>query len=310
MELKAAQQFDRIARFVSFTVHFVTAAAIAVILIQIPLLFILSHSGSTVSPTARLIPTGILLIPLQIYVSKRLKRRLFPDPAAAEMIPSGRRHSVLKGAGMGLFCAYIFLILGCTLLNFGNTRLILSRNFLLTEAIFVLLGAFTGFFFPLKEEPRKRGWIITTLLALIPLGLIVTMALALLPVYINTSSRAVCRMAYGTEWTDKMLPEHATEIRSEGESMLFVHSFQWQCRTDEKDFLAFAERNGYDFAENNPYHNANPDTNDMKVDMSSLFHFPLPESYYFYAYRYRNNGGITMLYDRKAQILYGRYSSM
>ncbi len=310
MESKKAQLFDRLARFVSFTVHFTAAAAITVILIQIPLLFIQSHSGSTVSPAARLIPTGILLIPLLIYVSKRLKRRLFPDPATVERVPSGRWHSALKGAGMGLFCAYIFLILGCTLLNFGNIRLILSRNFLLTEAVFVLLGAFTGFFFPLKEEPRKRGWIITTLIALIPLGLLVSLVLAVLPVYINTSSRAVCRMAYGAEWTDKMLPEHATEIRSKGESMLFVHSFQWQCRVDEKDFLAFAEKNGYEFAENDPCHNVNPDTNDMKVDMSTLFPVPLPKSFYFYAYRYQNNGGIFMLYDRETQMLYGEYSSM
>lgn len=64
--------------------------------------------------------------------------------------------------------------------------------------------------------------------------------------------------------------------------------------------------NGYQFAENDPYHNTNPETNHEKVDASTLLPLErLPESYYFYNYRYRNYGGWVMLYDGRNRFCMG-----
>ena len=132
----------------------------------------------------------------------------------------------------------------------------------------------------------------------------------MIPSEMHWRSRFMCDLALGTAFTDKILPRNAREVAVKHKSCVIWITATWSCHVAEKDFLEFARSNGYQFAENDPYHNTNPETNHEKVDASTLLPLErLPESYYFYNYRYRNYGGWVMLYDRKKQILYGHYSS-
>ncbi len=115
--------------------------------------------------------------------------------------------------------------------------------------------------------------------------------------------------------TSRELPENATNIRVRGRSG-FTTSYNWTAQVSEADFLKFAAKYGYTLSDNT-YFNANPETQDQVFDAFSIIRdlggpdapISKPDSFYFYNYRYRNHGGLTLLYDRTTQTLYGNYAN-
>ena len=255
--------------------------------------------------------TGLIMSSFFWGEFKRLKTMLFPGREDTATVPSGRIAGMLKGIIIGASLPLAFQIIFSVLTLNAFSFSLLSLNFLWFILAFIVMIAIPAACFPLKEEPYRRSWIVTGLLCLPLLYLMSSILIALIPSETHCRNRFMCDLALGTAFTDRLLPHNAQKVAVKHESRVIWTTVAWSCHVAEKDFQEFARCNGYQFAENDPYHNANPKTNHEKVDGSTLLPLKqLPESYYFYSYRYRNNGGWIMLYDRKKQFLYGNYSSM
>ncbi len=262
----------------------------------------------------RIIFMWFLLLPLPLiwFPAKKQIQLIFPK--TGDKVPSGRIAGACKGLIAGL--GFLLLIQFFCCFSAGSIPVMFfKRYFFLIALAVIILCTGAGVFLPLKEEPRRRGWIPAGILCLIPVNLFAAAVLAVVPVNFQCSGYRDSSYFLSAETVRKTLPWNADRIKLEGESMLFCHYFNWICHVGEKDFLAFAEENGYELAENDICHNTNPETH--KADVRWLLKFmpdeckkKLPESFYIYVDTYRNNGGWVMLYDRKLNILYGHYSSM
>ena len=122
--------------------------------------------------------------------------------------------------------------------------------------------------------------------------------------------------AWEKEIRAKMMPSNATEclFRSDENSRRMVTCLfaKTRCKVDEASFLAFAKEHNYALATNcfentdleGRIENPSPDTMHIVVPFDS----PTPSNYLSYSRVYTNNGGLTLVYDRDRQILYGHYS--
>ncbi len=314
---KLNESMDSAARVMAFIILFATASAIAgglsfllILLLSFRLMPIQAGNGF-IHFFVSFGTAGLVMIPFFWWEFKRLRTMLFPGREDVAAVPSGRIAGILKGIIIGASLPLVFQIVFSVLTLNAFSFLPLSLNFLWFILASIVIFAAAGACLPLKEEPCRRSWIVTGLLCLPLLYLISSLLIVLIPSEMHWRSRFMCDLSLGTAFTDRILPRNAGKVSVKYESRVIWNTAAWSCHVAEKDFLEFARSNGYQFAENDPYHNTNPETNHEKVDASTLLSLErLPESYYFYNYRYRNNGGWTMLYDRKKQILYGHYSSM
>ncbi len=258
----------------------------------------------------------VALVVLMRFAFKLLRSWIFPKDAT--LVPSGRVSSALKGVGFGLAAFLLIQLFVCPVF-LPNAFLLASRYGLLILAGCAVAGALVGARHPLTREPKRRAWILSALLTFLPIyvpvfiaSLVLSLPHALLKKNAHYSSRIICDLAFGTRTVNKMLPKGATNISVDSRQYIIFSRMEWICTVSEADFLAFAKENGYELAENDSGFNANPETNHERVECHTLLKLPeckLPESYYFYNYRYRNFGGWTILYDRTNHILYGHYSS-
>ncbi len=258
----------------------------------------------------------VALFVLMRFAFKLLRSWIFPKDAT--LVPSGCASSALKGVGLGL-AAFLLLQLFVCPVFLPNAFLLASRYGLLILAGCAVAGALVGARHPLAREPKRRAWILAALLTFLPIyapvfvaSLLFSLPHALIKKDMHYSSRVLCDLALGTRTVNKMLPKGATNISVNSRQYIIFRGMEWTCSVSEADFLAFAKENGYELAENDSGFNANPETNHERVECYTLLKLPkckLPESYYFYNYRYRNFGGWTILYDRTQHILYGCYSS-
>lgn len=310
------ESIDFTARIMAFIILFAAASAIAGGLSFLLILFLSFHlmpikaGNGLIQFFGSLGIAGLIMIPFFWWEFKYLRTMLFPGREDTATVPSGRIAGMLKGIIIGASLPLAFQIVFSVLTLNAFSFSLLSLNFLWFILAFIVIFAAAGACLPLKEEPCRRSWIVTGLLCLPLLYLISSLLIVLIPSEMHWRSRFMCDLALGTAFTDKILPRNAREVAVKHKSCVIWITATWSCHVAEKDFLEFARSNSYQFAENDPYHNTNPETNHEKVDASTLLPLErLPESYYFYNYRYRNYGGWVMLYDRKKQILYGHYSS-
>lgn len=310
------ESIDFTARIMAFIILFTVTSAIAGGLSFLLILFLsfrlmpIKAGNGLIHFFVSLGITGLIMIPFFWWEFKRLRTVLFPRREDTATVPSGRIAGMLKGIIIGASLPLAFQIIFSVLTLNAFSFSLLSLNFLCFVLTFIVISAIAGASFPLKEEPCRRSWIVTGLLCLPLLYLMSSILIALCPSETHCRSRFMCDLALGTTFTDRLLPHNVQEVAVKHKSCVIWTTATWSCHAAEKDFLEFARSNGYQFAENDPYHNTNPKTDHEKVNASTLLPLErLPESYYFYNYRYRNYGGWVMLYDRKKQILYGHYSS-
>ncbi len=258
----------------------------------------------------------VALFVLMRFAFNLLRSWIFPRDAI--LVPSGRVSSALKGVGFGL-AAFLLLQLFVCPVFLPSAFLLASHYGLIILAGCAVAGALVGARHPLAREPKRRAWILSALLTFLPIyapvfvaSLVLSLPHALIKKDVHYSSRVLCDLALGTRTVNKMLPKGATNISVDSRQYIIFSRMEWTCTVGEADFLAFAKENDYELAENDSGFNANPETNHERVECHTLLKLPkynLPESYYFYNYRYRNFGGWTILYDRTNHILYGSYSS-
>ena len=215
-----------------------------------------------------------------------------------------------------LFALLVDIVLFCILWAFGCGFL----HFKYAWLVFLILpiGAIAwGIYKPEARDSQKfQIWLTFGIIVEVILFLFLFFCFAITPRQINYSSNYYAPSNYTLlpqPFIKQMLPEKSSDIEISGQTGLGFSlgaNINWRCRVSESDFLTFAKNNKYMLKENDPYYNANPETNHERIDSSSLFQFKkLPESFYYYNYRYRNNGGWTLLYNRINQTLYGQFSS-
>ncbi len=237
--------------------------------------------------------------------------RIFPKKETAEYVSSGRIAGFFKG----------FLIGGAVLILYGaGKRFLMDEGAIVsfTATLCVIFGcAVVGAFFPLKEEPRRRGWLVwavgvVTLFIVLWIGLIALMDLAFGGRKVDTvyPNYTAYMEEVGKDWADRSIPQQATQVTVRGGYGGLFPSLQWSCLVGEDDFLAFAQANRYALAENDDTHNTNPETNQIRYSRGHPFGGKeLPTSYYYYSFVFTNCGGWFLLYDRTTQTLYGAYHS-
>lgn len=186
----------------------------------------------------------------------------------------------------------------------------------------------------LARPPTFRQWLVVGLLG-VP-GLVL-LAFALWGVVVVVDSVMLSGPFAKTELTyeetarnrrikrfaiKRMIPSRATKINISGDSAAIFPfgGITFNCRVSESDFLAFASEQGYVLS-TNIFRNANRAIDDGErhsvemdlrqiegwlhsgVDVSQMTH------YLGYWYGYSNYGGLILLYDLNAGVLYGSYST-
>lgn len=244
-----------------------------------------------------------------LYLGGKLYNLLFEKPTEleeAETIFVGRFYSGRK---------YFLIGMALNLVVFGLLWLLVgdfagSTFVLILMSILPLGGLAWGIYKPRERAPKSLSLFINIgIVCAFVLQIISLFIFYLSPREINYSSNEYAPWRYYAlerAFIKKMLPPEATAITITGNLI----SPYWQCSVRERDFLNFAAINNYKLKENDPYYNANSETNSESVNSLSIFPYMKepPVSYYIYNYRYRNHGGWLLLYDRDKQILHGSYS--
>lgn len=240
----------------------------------------------------------VALFVLMRFAFNLLRSWIFPRDAI--LVPSGRLSSALKGFGLGLSAVLCLQILFCPR---GN--LVSSHCFLWTTLALTGFAALVGACCPLAREPRSRLWIVTAILCFLPLHIAASFAISFLPMKTTCHNRFVCDLRHGTRWTNQILPRTAKTVFVKADFWISLGNSTWTCTVDEKDFVKFAQENGYA----------------LKTDLKSAGCLPmprelplpdktnLPESVYIHDGRDGGGGGFFLLYDRTDRILYGHFSS-
>ncbi len=241
-----------------------------------------------------------------LFLGGKLYSTLFETPVELEQseeIFVGRFYSGRKYFLLGLATdLVIFGLLWLLLSDFAASVFVLALM-----SILPLAGLAWGIY-----KPQERASKILSLF--INIGIICALFLLVvalfgfysLPRQINYSSKTCTPWRYFAlerGFVKRMIPPQATDITITG----YSSSPSWQCSVDENAFLNFAALNNYKLRLNDPYYNANPETNKEPVSALRMLK-EQPTSYYIYTYRYLNNGGWRLIYDRDKQILYGNYS--
>ncbi len=319
---RIAKVIDCMARCAAFAIHLLAGIGIMFFLwfigIIITVFFIghrdVVHIGTAITTALAVLILGLTIV-LMIWFWKALKRYIYPDTGPDHSVPSGRVRGAFKGVIAG-FALVIILQAAVSIITLNAySAAVCGMGALCIFLGIVLLCTVSGICFPVQKDRPGKGWLITGVLLILPLWLFCNILIALAPMDGHYTGYTECKYAIGEELTRKILPPNAENISVKyDETMLMFCHFNWSCSVSEQDFLEFAKSNGYELAENDPCHNVNPETNDVEIYyVGILYQFfgdKIPESdYYFYSYVYANHGGWIMLYDRKAQVLYGHYSS-
>ncbi len=240
----------------------------------------------------------VALFVLMHFAFKLLRSWIFPKDAT--FIPSGRVSSALKGFGLGLSVLLCLQILFCLRGNLFN-----SHGFLWMTLALTGCAALVGACHPLAREPRRRLWIVTSIFYFLPLHVAASFAIKWIPIKTTYHSRFVCDLRHGTKWTNQILPRTAENVFVKADFWMFLGNSTWMCTVDEKDFMKFAQENGYA----------------LKTEMNSAGCLPMPrelplpdkrnppESVYIHDGRDAGGSGFFLLYDRTDHILYGYFSS-
>lgn len=121
---------------------------------------------------------------------------------------------------------------------------------------------------------------------------------------------------YYARTTTWMIPKDATDIYIKRDGHLIFYRLKWHCKVSEEAFLAFTKEHDYKLVENDVNYNANENTRKETLGIEGFgigqletFEGELPTSFWFYNYVKSNYGGITFLYDRTTDTLYGSYST-
>ena len=261
---------------------------------------------------------GLAELAFLFFVGRHLFRKINADSSQEEsnaIMPTGYERA--RQCYLVAIAADILLFMLCWLI-FGE-RLGASGLAALLFALPPLAGIILWRFKPKAHASTRMGtWVKLGIVKGCILLFVLFIAYSLAPRKIHYRSESFTPERYYSLtrfFVQLSLPPDAKNIEIDGDTGLVGLGFhvELSCDVPESSFLDFAKRNNYALKENDPCYNANPETNndpDYQLDHSTRLPMKkLPDSFWFYNYCYRNYGGQTMLYDRKAQKLYGKYSS-
>ncbi|MFA7231191.1 MAG: hypothetical protein WC071_07955 [Victivallaceae bacterium] len=304
-------KFNQIVRWITWLFNLL----FYICLLNLVLFIFYALSDSLLSLWERVTVIAVINLSVWYSLGKHLYRNIISlkNPENQPTIYISRFHTAQKFLLLSLF---VDIVLFCIVWAFAS-------EFLYFEYVWLILMAFPvgavvwGLFRPQARDIKNfQIWLTFGIIVEIMFFLFLFFCFSITPHQINYSSKNYTPANYvflPEGLIKRMLPERAFDIKISGRTGLGLSlgaSINWTCRVAEADFITFAKSNGYELKENDYYYNANPETNRQRIDSSSLLSIKkLPESFYYYNYRYRNNGGWTFLYDRTTQTLYGHFAS-
>lgn len=284
------------------------------LLLNFAMIFVYRFGSQTIGDWEILILIGLMELAFLFFFGKHLYQKIVADDPQEtnDNIIIGRYATAKKYCLAGIVADLFFFILGWIVLG-ERLNSIYSVGFF---TLFPLCGILLGILKPETHGSKRLGvWINLGIISGCVFFFLLFVTYLLTPKNIHYQSTVFAPGSYYSltkSFVRRMIPPDAKNIEITGNTGLMVLGFcvSWKCSVPEESFLKFAKCNKYILKENDPYYNANPETNHERIDTSTLLPLKkLPDSFWYYNYRYRNNGGWVMLYDRNDQKLYGSYSS-
>ena len=278
------------------------------------MIFVFRLGSRAIGDWEILILIGIMELAFLFFFGRHLYRKIVADDPQEtnDIIVIGRYATTKKYCLAGIVADLFFFILGWIVLG-ERLNSIYSVGFL---AMFPLGGILLGIMVPETHGSKRLVvWINLGIISGCIFFFLLFVAYSSTPRNIHYQSAGFAPESYYSltrSFVRRMMPRDAKNIEITGNTGLGCWGFNvsWTCSVPEEAFLRFAKSNNYALKENDPCYNANPETNHQRIDSSTLLSLKkLPDSFWYYSYRYRNNGGWVMLYDRNTQKLYGSYGS-